>query len=296
MNKIKQISLIIFICIFSTDSWAQKTIAGSKNLPLEFNLILNNIYEYAPESIEKIKSQIYAIDYVSRNFSSEDLMILIKIEIYKTFLKNYDSPIKTPVDGKSLEIIKTAILKSNDSFMKWFLRALLKDAKDLISNPSYKEFLLQKNVNVKIEKIEYKKAEKKAELLQYWISKLNPNAEDYPDNLKKQLGLKMLEVLTNIQNSLQFISRESLEKSKLPFPKSDTDLKFISFKEAASPKLGEETKKNDSKSVDEILAPLTAEPAASGNEGKFPSPVQDDWTTEPNLPKPTNDAGWLEDF
>ncbi len=287
--------IYILILLNSSSVWCQKIIIGSKSLPKEFNLLLGNYHLYSPETVEKIKPQLYSIDYSARSFSQEDLLLLIKIEIYKTFLKNYDSPVKTPVDGKTIEIISSALKKTNDNFMRWFLEALLKDSQELISNPSYKEFLLQKNVNVKVEKVEYRKVEKKAELLQFWISKLNPDSEEFPENFRQQLAIKMQESITNIQNSLQFMSRESAVKSKEAFPKNDMELKFFSFQDYVAPKSKPEAKNIEVKSVEDILAPLVSEPVDE-NSGKLPTPVKEDWTADPNLPKPTNDAQWLEDF
>lgn len=280
---------------FSTQAWSQKTIVVSKAMPLELNLILGNLHLYSPESVEKIRPVLYSIDYSARSFKPEDLLLLVKVEIYKTLLKSYDTPAKEPMDGKSIEAIKAALLKSNDNFMRWFLEALLKDSQDLISNPFYKEFLLQKDVNVKVEKIEYKKLEKKAELLQAWISKIHPDAEDFPDSLKSKLTIKMLEVITNIKNTLTFISRESSQKSKEQFPKMDSELKFFSYQDYIAPTVKKDSISPDSKSVEDILAPLTTETIEPAAE-KLPSPVKDDWTPDPNLPKPSNDAGWLEDF
>jgi len=54
-------------------------------------------------------------------------------------------------------------------------------------------------------------------------------------------------------------------------------------------------KSPDSKSVEDILAPLTTETVEPVAE-KLPNPVKDDWTPDSNLPKPSNDAEWLEDF
>lgn len=299
MNKNKAQIIILLLFLIPNIAWSEKIISGSKALPKEFNLLLESLHLYSPEAIEKIRPQIFSIDYHARYFSSDDLLLLIKVEIYKTFLKSYEVPSKIPVDGKSIEVIKLAISKSQDNFMTWFLNALLKDTQDLINNPFYKEFLLQKDVNVKIQKVDYRKAQKKAELLQSWISKIYPNTDDFPDNLKTRLAPKLLESIANIDKSLSFIVRESYSGIKITEPKLDSELKFISFKDFVAPQLKSEKKPggliDDSKSVEDILAPVIGSPLEN-----LPAPVSDSWIiepeAEPNLPKPTNDAGWLEDF
>lgn len=302
MNNYKTPIIILLFFLLPNIAWSEKVISGSKALPKEFNLILENLHFYSPGAVEKIRPQLFSIDYHARYFTSEDLLLLTKIEIYKTFLKSYETPSKIPVDGKSIEVIKMAISKSQDNFMTWFLNALLKDSQDLTNNPSYKEFLLQKDVNVKIQKIDYRKAQKKAELLQSWISKIYPNTEDFPDNFKARLAPKLLESIANIDKSLSFIVRESYFGIKTTEPKLDSELKFISFKDFV-PQLKSGKKpgspEGDTKSVEAILAPVIGSPLEN-----LPTPVPDSWieeqvtapTAEPNLPKPANDAEWLEDF
>lgn len=298
MNKNKTPLILLLFFLLPNIAWSEKVISGSKALPKEFNLLLENLHFYSPEAIEKIRPQLFSIDYNARYFSSEDILLLTKIEIYKTFLKSYETPSKIPVDGKSIEVIKMAISKSQDNFMTWFLNALLKDSQDLINNPSYKEFLLQKDVNVKIQKVDYRKAQKKAELLQAWILKIYPNTDDFPDNFKARLAPKLLESIANIEKSLSFIVRESYFGIKTTEPKLDSDLKFISFKDSIPQiKTGKKPDGSigESKSVEDILAPVIGSPLEN-----LPAPVPDSWIlepeAEPSLPKPTNDAGWLEDF
>ncbi|NOT77436.1 MAG: hypothetical protein HOP07_00375 [Bacteriovoracaceae bacterium] len=295
MNKNKAQIIILLLFLLPNIAWPEKVLSGSKSLPKEFNLLLESLHLYSPEAIEKIRPQIFSIDYHARYFANEDLLFLIKVEIYKTFLKSYDVPSKIPVDGKSIEVIKLAISKSQDNFMTWFLNALLKDTQDLINNPFYKEFLLQKDVNVKIQKVDYRKAQKKAELLQSWISKIYPSTDDFPDNFKTRLAPKLLESIANIDKSLSFIVRESYSGIKITEPKLDSDLKFISFKDFVVPEKKPNGLTGESKSVEDILAPVIGSPLEN-----LPAPVPDSWIEEPEanpiLPKPANDAEWLEDF
>ena len=283
------------VTFYSTKTYAQKAIVGTKEMPLEINLLLENYQGQSVDNFTKILPVIMNIDLYSRSMSKEDIFLIGKIEIYKTLLKNYESPIKQPVDGASITILRSALAKTNDNFTKWFIQALLKDSQDLINSPVYKEFLLQKNSNVKIEKIEYRRLEKKGELLQNWISKIAPDSQDFPDSLRASLAPKMLEALKNIQSSFYFMAKESA-LSPLASPlKSESELKYFIVQDiipVATPKGA------GAKSVEDILAPITDLPPAI-----LPTPSQDNWLEDENappalqnLPKPSNDADWLQDF
>jgi hypothetical protein len=75
-------------------------------------------------------------------------------------------------------------------------------------------------------------------------------------------------------------------------------LKFFSLKEV-KPVAQKPVKKE--KTVDDILAPITDE--GKNEEDALPEPSKEDWlnddnapTNLKNLPKPSNDADWLQDF
>lgn len=279
----------------NSKAYAQKAIVGTKEMPLEINLLLENYQNQSADNFTKILPIIMNIDLYSRSMSKEDIFLIGKIEIYKTLLKNYESPIKQPVDGASITILRSALTKTSDNFTKWFIQALLKDSQDLINSPVYKEFLLQKNSNSKIEKIEYRRLEKKGELLQNWISKISPDSQDFPDSLRVSLAPKMLEALKNIQSSFYFMAKEATLIPIEPPLKNEIELKYFIVKDIipmAAPKA------SGAKSVEDILAPITDLPPAI-----LPTPSQDNWLDEENappalqnLPKPSNDADWLQDF
>lgn len=295
---IKKINTLIFILvafICNLNAYAQKTVIGSKDMPLELNLLLESYQAQSPDNFVKVLPVILNIDLYARALSKEDIFLIGKIEIYKTLLKNYDTPIKQPIDGATVELLRSSLSKASDNFTKWFIQALLKDSKDLINSPTYKEFLLQKNSNIKIEKIEYRKLEKKGELLQYWISKINPEALDFPETLKAELAPKLLEALKNIQSSFYLMAKES---SLIPLEatlKNESELKFFTIKDVipmAAPA------KDKLKSVEDILAPIIDKDPLP-----LPAPSQENWLDDENappslqnLPKPSNDADWLQDF
>jgi hypothetical protein len=289
------IAVLFFTLFCNQNTYAQKVIVGTKEMPLELNLLVEDYQTLAPENYEKILPIIMNIDLYARSMNKEDIFIIGKIEVYKTFLRNYDAPIKLPIDGTTLATLRMAISKTNDNFTKWFLRALLKDSQDLVESPVYKEFLLLKSNNNKIEKMEYRKLEKKAELLQYWISKVSPEAQDFPESLRNELAPKMLETLKNIQSSFYFMAKEASLLPIAPALKNESELKFFTVKDTAPAKVA---KPVESKSVEDILEPITGQ-----GPSILPRPTQENWIEDENtpsslqnLPKPSNDADWLQDF
>jgi len=279
-------------CIWS--AYAQKCGSGSKELPLELNLLLDSVQSSSTDNFEKILPLVMNIDLYARSMSKEDIFLIGKIEVYKTLLKNYATANKTPIDGTTVSKLRAAINKSKDNFVKWFLQALLKDSLDLTSSPVYKEFLLQKNSNLKVEKVEYRKLEKKAELIQFWVAKINP---ENMDALTSELAPKMIEALKNIQNSFYLMAKEASMTPMAQPLKSDNELKFFSVQNA-SPVKNEKPVAAGQKSVEDILAPVTDVAPLD-----LPKPTQENWLEEENappalqnLPKPNNDADWLQDF
>ena len=299
-NRFTFITAFLFALMCTQNAFARKEVFGGKDMPLEVNLLVANLQADDAETFDKILPIIMNIDLYARSMSKEDIFLIGKIEVYKTLLKNYDTPIKQPLEGPALATLKAALAKTKDNFLRWFLTALLKDTQDIIGNPKYKEFLLQKNSGGNTEKVEYRKLEKKAELIQYWVTKISPDAQDFPETLKNDLKPKMMEALKNIQNSFELMAKEaSLTAPGTPL-KAENELKFFIVKEASGPsapaKAGVMREENQ-KSVEEILSPLTNPPT------DLPAPSQENWLEEENappalqnLPKPTNDANWLEDF
>lgn len=276
------------------NAYAQKVILGSKELPLEINLLIDSVQSKDINNFEKILPFVMNIDLYARSMSKEDIFLIGKIEIYKTLLKNYATPNKNPVDGTTVSKLRSAIKKSKDKFVKWFFQALLKDSLDLISSPIYKEFLLQKNSELKVEKTEYRKVEKKAELIQFWAAKISDETQDA---VLKELSTKMIEALRNIQNSFFLMAHESSMTPLGQALKSENNLRFFSVQNNV-PVKNETPVANEQKSVEDIVAPVTNQPALD-----LPKPTLENWLEEENtpatlqnLPKPNNDADWLQDF
>jgi hypothetical protein len=315
-NKLKQFVAILFMSFFialtsSMNAYAQKSssteknISGTKDLPLELNLLIDSLQKDSPEIYNKILPGIMNIDRYARPLSKEDIFLVGKVEIYKTLLKNYDSAIKQPVDGTSLKTIRDALAKTQDNFLRWFLQALLQDTQSLISNPIYKELILQKNNNLRTEKLEYRRLDKKASLLQYWIQKISPEAEDYPAGLKSELAPRMLEALNNIEKSFLLLSSQGTMLAPGEAIKEASAMKFFTVKEIKA-RAAQAAIPRPEKSVEDILAPLDpspTSPASAAAAQDLPKPVQENWLEDKNapsglknLPIPSNDADWLQDF
>jgi hypothetical protein len=304
--------LIILFFTFQPPAFGQakvlrKNISGSKDLPLEVNLLLESLQKDPSDYFGRLLPVVTNIDLYARSLSKEDIFMIGKVEVYKTLLKNYDTPIRLPVDGTSVKTLQTAIAKTQDNFIKWFLQALLQDALSLVNNPTYKEFLLQKNANEKTDKVEYKKLEKKASLLQFWISKISIGDEDFTTSFRSELAPRMLEALKNIDNSFHLMATLG---SGVPLTDvKGSDLKLFSIKEAVfNPPVAPKAKE---KTVEDILAPIAETPAvpqlpASPSTAPImdlPKPVDENWLEDENapaklknLPNPSNDADWLQDF
>lgn len=293
--------LTLLFILFSVASFAQEEaentlrLQGSKDLPLELNLLVQSIQD-STTSKEQLNNVIMKIDSYARLLSKEDIFLVGKIEIYKTLLKTNELRPKATLDGDSIKKLKASLKKTQDPFVKWFIQALLHDADSLMSTSAYKEYVLQRN-NGRLEKPELRRIDKKVQLLMRWISRLNPESEDFESVLKTELTPAMEESLKNIEQSFSLLASNSTN-NKIPMVSKLKELKFFSVrlpKPAKAPVAGKE------KSVDEILAPLTNENTAS--PAALPEPSKEDWLNDDNapanlknLPKPADDADWLQDI
>lgn len=302
-NSSLKLLFIIFLFSYSNISFGQKNIAditrikGSKNLPIELNLLLQSLQSNDPTSTERLRVSLFNIDRFAQAITREDVFLLGKIEIYRTLLKLPGQTINTPVDGSSLKTLRTSLSKTNDPFFKWILNSLIEDTKILLDSSLFKEYVLQINTN-SAENSKYRRIIKKNQLLQKWIQQLYPEAEDFTDRLRKLMLPKMEEALKNIENSYYLLAFQSQLKP-LPAPVTDTkDLKFLAMEDVPPAKQPVEPPSAKDKSVEEILNPVLG-----GTPTDLPLPSNENWLEEENaplelknLPKPSNDADWLQDF
>jgi hypothetical protein len=299
MNKIL---IMIFISLYSACLFTQEKagnlttrIQGSKELPLELNLLIESLQNSI--SLDKILPYVLNIDSYAMALSKEDIFLIGKVEIYKTLLKSNVFSLKALVDGSSTKILASAIKKAQDPFVSWFLQALLRDSEALMRNPNYKEYVLQKR-NGPLELVEHKKIDKKVKLLYRWISKINPDTPDFQELFKIELLPTMMDSLINIEQSFFLMSSITLFEPISTLAKSPAELKFFSLKEVVPPKKQEIIAE---KTVEDILAPITENPKQK--DSNLPAPSKEDWLQQDNaplnlknIPKPTDDADWLQDF
>lgn len=298
MNKL---IILFFIFVLPNHAFSEEKkestitkIYGSKEMPLELNQLIESLQETSVS--EKILPSIMNIDSYARVLSKEDIFLIGKVEIYKTLLKTNERWKKTIIDDGSTKILKGAIKKTKDPFVKWFLQALLEDCESLLTSSNYKEYLLQKN-NGLLLRLDLKKIDKKVQLLFRWISKINPDSPDFPESLHNDLAPIMMDSLINIENSFFLMASSAIFE---PIPKlitSPSELKFFTLKKIKAPKKAVITEKT----LEDILAPITDE--AKSPNAILPKPSQENWLNEDNtppnlknLPKPSDDADWLQDF
>lgn len=309
MNKL---ILLTILLSFSQSIYTQENgekssiIQGTKELPLELNLILESLQwaeqkdeeaNKIPYLSENIIETLKHIDSYARVLSKEDIFLIGKIEIYKTLLKTNNTYPKAVIDGNSLKTLNFAIKNSTDPFVKWFLQALRQDCDALLGTSVFKEYLLQKNTG-QLDRLESRRIDKKVQLIYRWVSLINPDASNFQEAFRLELVPAMIEALKNIEQSFYLMTHISNFQTTPDPIKSVNEMKFFVLKEAkkkTSPLIKKE------KSVDEILAPITDE--GSALPPVLPEPSKDDWgndantpTNLKNLPKPSDDASWLQDF
>jgi hypothetical protein len=274
-------------------------IQGSKDLPIELNYILDSFQINSDEDnqhFKKILPIIYKIDSYAHFISKNDLFFIGKIEIYKALLKTSEISPRAFIDGDSLKTLQSTIKTTTDPFIKWFLQALLQDCQNLMAKSAFKEYLLQKNAGA-LDKIELKKIDKKVQLLYRWLLIINMNPTNTQEALRNELQEITVNCLKNIEESLFLLARSAKQDGPLTLVNKPEDLKYFSIKEIKN----EQKVVKKSKTVNDILAPLTDPPQET--TPTLPGPSLEDWTQEENtppalknLPKPSNDADWLQDF
>jgi hypothetical protein len=275
----------------------KKVIAGSKDLPLEMNLLISSLQSQAPEKYGKVLEKIFALDRYARSLNKEDLFLIGKVEIYRTLLKNTELP-KQPTDGDSLKILRASLEKTNDPFAKWFLKSLIQDTVALLDLPLFKEFLLSQNATG-LDFNKYRRVIKKSQIIQSWVLKLNPQLDDFEQTLRALMIPKMEEALNNIENSFFILASHARLEPLNAAITDEKDLKFFSIKtEGIKTAPVKVVTPKEEKTVDDILGPLTG-----GGPVVLPVPSEENWVEEENvppalknLPKPSDDADWLQDI
>ena len=91
MNNRRNFYLILTMLAMNCmmPAYAEKVVTGSKELPLEINLLVDSLQATNPENYKAILPLAMNIDLYARSMSKEDIFLIGKIEVYKTLLKNY---------------------------------------------------------------------------------------------------------------------------------------------------------------------------------------------------------------
>ncbi len=275
-----------------------RTVHGSKDLPIELNLLLNSLQANKPQTYEKVRLQAFNIERYARALKREDIFLIGKIEVYRILLKTNGSSTKVPIDGNGLKTFQLAEVQVSDPFFKWLLKSLIQDTQMLLDSTSFKEYILLQNASV-TDLNKYRRVIKKSQLLQNWVQKITPEADDFKTSFANLMIPKMEEALKNVENSIFLLSNHSNLNPPTEPLIDEKELKLFSIKinVSAEPKRKEKVAVKD-KSVEDILGPLTTEETEV-----LPAPSAENWLMEENsppelenLPKPSNDADWLQDF
>ena len=299
----------VFIFIYSRQAFSQEKnfaiptkIQGSKNLPLELNLLLESLQDSNDENQIKYLDEtelnsLFHIDSYARTLSKEDIFLIGKIEIYKTILKTNANYPQAFIDSNSIKTLSDSIKNSTDPFITWFLKALLQDCQHLLGSDIYHDYLLQKNSETG-GRVEFKKINKKVTLIYRWVSIIKRDSPDFQEILKRELVPLMDEALKNIEESFFLMASNTLFQSMPVVISSLSEFKFFQQAKVNEKKTIDSKKE---KSVEDILAPVTNE--NTQHISPLPKPIQDNWLDNDlapdnlkNLPKPADDADWLQDL
>ena len=292
---------LALIFLYSIKLFAQNTpeappttkIIGTKNIPLEFNLMLDNLYGQV--SNEKLLPILLNIDSYSRVLSKEDIFLIGKIEIYKSLLKNNSTFAKANLDSQTLKLLRQGLQKAKDPFVTWFLKALIEDCQNILNNPAYKLRNLQSDFSP-LDKLKIKKIDKKIQLLYRWTSLINPNSADFEAILKSELLSAQLDALNSIEHSFYLLASSTNFENFSGLNKNPKEMKLFSLKEIKP--ANEAAKK--AKSVDDILAPVLGE---ASDLQDLPQPSNENWLTDDdaptnlkNLPKASEEIDVIDDI
>lgn len=286
--------LLFCLTLFLNIALAQeiKIIQPTKELPAEVSLIYQSYQNLNsnPNVFQKLLQISYQIDTYSPLLSKEDLYFIIKSEIYKTILRNGDS-VKIIINPDDLNLIYENIKKCDDPFLKWIQLSLASDARNIFNGKNYREYVLQ-NANGRLDTVIAKKTFKKLQILSRLFSQFNVDSSQV---IKQDLQILIEKILNNVIQSLYIMSIET-KFDKLPNLIDDPNkLKFFKLDTPINKSMAK-TSKQSEKSVEDILEDDTP-------PQKLPIPIEEDWSDDKNspidlkkLPKPTNDADWLQDI
>jgi len=285
---------LLSLCLFLNFAYAEdiKIVRPTNELPAELSLIYQSYQGPNANSslLQKILQYSFQIETYAPLINKEDLYFIIKSEIYKTILRNGDS-VKMIITPDDLKLIYDNIKKCDDPFLKWIQLSLASDARSVFNGKNYREYVLQ-NANGRLDTVIAKKTYKKLQILSRLFSQFNV---DSSQGIKQDLQTLIEKIINNVIQSLYIMSSET-RFDKIPTISDDpSKLKYFKLELPTTNPIAKSSKQSE-KSVEDIL---DGEPAPQ----KMPIPVEEDWSEDKNspldlkkLPKPSNDADWLQDI
>ncbi len=294
----KFISFFILCISFSCYS-ADEIITPNKEFPLEIRLIYQSLQtsNLSKEDVDKLKSISLFLDQVYTRISREDFYFVSKSEIYKTIIK-FPASSNFFITPEDLPLFEKKLDSITDPFIFWIVKSTISDLKTVFSSRHYKEYLIQR-LSGKFSSNETKRISKKIAFLNKLASFFNVNI---PDNLKDDLTSLQFESLHNLSAALFTLS---LGTASNAFLNNLDNYQFKYFSFGPPPAKNTEDTTTKKRSVEDIIdSPSTLDEDEIKNAVKItlPKPSNEVWIEEntpfnlEKLPKPTNDADWLQDI
>ncbi len=265
MSKI----ILLFLLFFSLGISAKENtlvLTSTKNLPVEFQLILQGLQSspLPSEEFQTLKKLIDKIGSSTKKLPKEEIFFIVKSIFYKTLLLAPTSTQKVFFDNSHLKSLAKLSQVTTNPFLKWFFKALQKDALLLSSSPVYRDYLVARNAG-KIDKPELKRIDRKVQLLSWWILKITPET---PDLLLKTIHPLMQFILNKIDISLSLLITVTPPKVETP-----NSLTFFIQEEATTDKQITVS----SPTVDDIIDSVDSKVPLGSNPETLPLPSTEDW-------------------
>jgi hypothetical protein len=267
----KLILILYLFTIFSSKIIAAENnlvIQGTKNLPIEISVALDGLQPspLAQEDFNTLKDQVTRLEELCAKLTKEEIFFIAKVEFYKAFLTAPSLTKKNYFDETVILNLTKAAAKTNDTFLEWFLNALIQDANSLTKLPLYREYIAARTLG-KIEKNDLKKIDRKVQIISSWMQQIPP---ENPEAVLKITGPLLRDILNRIE--LNFFLMATLSKTPAAVVATkNTSLTYFSIGVAAKkePKIV-----TQQKSVEEIIDSVDG-PAIQSIS--LPKPSSEDW-------------------
>lgn len=248
-------------------------IRGTKNLPIELNLVLEGLQRnpLSTEEFTALKEQTTRIESLAKGLTKEEVFFISKASFYKSLLINSKRQQKNYFDSTSLKNLSTAKQKTSDPFLKWFFSALEKDALTVSKLPLYLDYLTARNMR-RIDKIELRKIDRKVQLISWWIAKISPES---PELILKEINPLLQEILNKVEQSFYLLT-SATRPSSTATAKKDGPPTFFSIEEAPKKEASVTPTPTVNDIIDSVKAPSVT----------LPTPSSEDWLLGDEPPPP----------